>query len=115
MQLTVRVVAAGAGPRPAPGTPVRVEVRDVTEQDAASVLVAGVDAEAVDDGTRTIATVAVDAPDDLLASTADLVVWARVAVSGAERTSHADLVSTQSVAVPRAPATPEVDLPVVAI
>ncbi|GIG36839.1 hypothetical protein Cpa01nite_22200 [Cellulomonas pakistanensis] len=110
----MRVVAAGGGPRPAPGTPVRVELRDVTEQDAASVLVSGADAEAVDDGTRTIATVAVDAPDELLASCADLVVWARVAVSGAERTSHTDLVSTQSVPVPGDPAA-EVELPVVAI
>jgi hypothetical protein len=46
------------------------------------------------------------------------VLWARVAVSGSERTSTGDLLSTRSVPLPRgdaADASATVDLPVVAI
>lgn len=112
--MTVQVVVAGAGRRPAPGTPVRVELRDVTEQDAPSVTLAGVDAAVAEGDTPTIATVTLEAADDLVPPTADLVAWARVAVSGAERTTHEDLISTRAVVVPAAPVS-TVELPVVEI
>lgn len=114
VQVTVQVVVAGAGRRPAPGTPVRVELRDVTEQDAPSVLLAGVDAEVAEGDTPTIATVTLEAADDLVVPRADVVAWARVAVSGAERTTREDLVSTRSVVVPPGPAA-RVELPVVEV
>jgi hypothetical protein len=115
MEVTVRVVLADPAARPAPGTPVRVELRDVTEQDVAAVLLAEVVTTA-ESGAEPVVTVTLDLPAPEPAR--DLVLWARVAVSGSERTSTGDLLSTRSVPLPRgdaADASATVDLPVVAI
>jgi hypothetical protein len=117
MEVTVRVVLADPAARPAPGTPVRVELRDVTEQDVAAVLLSAAEVvTTAESGAEPVVTVTLDLPAPEPAR--DLVLWARVAVSGSERTSTGDLLSTRSVPLPRgdaADASATVDLPVVAI
>ena len=102
MELQVRVVGNGPGPRPPAGTPVRIEVRDVTEQDVASIVVVATDAR-VDDADEAddnaFATAVLEVADAALTPQRDLTVWARVATSGADRVAVGDWITMQSVPV----------------
>lgn len=98
MQLVARVVADG-DLRPPAGTPVRVELRDVTDLDAPSVLLAAADGRVEDlapGGVLARLTLDVDEP---LPAGRDVVLWARVAASDALRSSPGDWVTVQSVPV----------------
>ena len=98
MQLVAHVVTDG-DPRPAAGTPVRVELRDVTELDAPSVLVASIDGRVDDSASGSVLarlTLDVDVP---VPAGRDLVLWARVAGSDALRSSPGDWITVQSVPV----------------
>jgi hypothetical protein len=105
VELHVRVVANGHGQRPPVGTPVRIEVRDVTEQDAASTLIVAADTrvDAIgdpgDDGGAALATAVLDLADDAVTPQRDLILWARVAASGTERVAVGDWITMQSVPV----------------
>ena len=97
MLLSVRVDPADPdAPAPVDGTPVHVEIRDVSLADAAAVVLAtgdGVTSGAPDWS----ADVAVDVPA-VPAGTA-ATVWARVAVSGAASTSRGDWITMESFPV----------------
>jgi hypothetical protein len=102
----VRVVARGPGPLPKAGTPVRLEVRDVTEVDAPSVVVVAVDSVVElgeSDGLATLPTIDLQPLDDIVTAGRELNLWARVAASGAERTASGDWITMH--AVPIDPAT----------
>jgi hypothetical protein len=104
VELHVRVVTNGQGERPPVGTPVRIEVRDVTEQDAASTLIIATDTRVGDDGDNgddgvALATAVIDLADDAVAPQRDLILWARVATSGTERVASGDWITMQSVPV----------------
>ncbi len=95
MLLSVQVQPADRdAPAPADGTPVHVEIRDVSLADApASVLAAG---DGVTSGAPGwSADVAVDLPASLPVG-GSIAVWARVAASGAESTSAGDWITMQS-------------------
>ena len=108
MELHVRVVAKGPGQRPPVGTHVRIEVRDVTEQDAASTLIIAADTRVGDDdgdvddngaNGEALATAVIDLADDAVTQQRDLILWARVVASGSERVAAGDWITMQSVPV----------------
>mgnify|MGYP001592141190 CR=1 FL=1 len=101
MDLTVSVVTRG--PAPAPGTPLRVEVRDTTTQDAAAVVLARVDTTTEDPDVAVpgapaglLATVQVEVPDAPATPAADLTVFAHVSTNGGEEVTAGDLLTVQS-------------------
>lgn len=104
MDLTVSVVTRG--PAPAPGTPLRVEVRDTTTQDAAAIVLARVDTTTEDPDLAVpgapaglLATVHLEVPDAPTTRGADLTVFAHVAVDGGEEVAVGDLLTVQSYPV----------------
>jgi hypothetical protein len=84
---------------------VRIEVRDVTEQDAASTLIIATDTRVGDDDGDdgdngvALATAVIDLADDAVTPQRDLILWARVAASGTERIASGDWITMQSVPV----------------
>jgi uncharacterized lipoprotein YbaY len=109
VKVHVRVMARN-GERPPAGTPVRIELRDVSMADAPSTTVAAADTTVVDqeEGPLAVATLEVD--DATWQRAAALSFWARAAVSGAERTSAGDWVTMESV--PLQPHLADVEVPV---
>jgi hypothetical protein len=98
MELKVRVVPNGPGPRPPVGTPVRIEVRDVTLQDVASPVVVATDT-LVDDVDDALVTAVIELADDAVTPQRDLILWARVGASGSERVAVGDWITMQSIPV----------------
>ena len=98
MELKVRVVPNGSGPRPPVGTPVRIEVRDVTLQDVASPVVVATDTQ-VDDVDDALVTAVIELADDAVTPQRDLILWARVGASGSERVAVGDWITMQSIPV----------------
>ena len=95
----MRVVTSADDPSPPAGAAVRVELRDVTELDAPSVLVTAADgAIEPSDAEGVVAHLTLDVHDPLPAGR-DLVLWARVAGSDAARSSPGDWITVQSVPV----------------
>jgi hypothetical protein len=89
----VRVVPSEAEGAPPAGTPVEIEIRDVTEADAASVTVAAAT------GT-TDETIEVDVPDEVVADPRRVItVHARVAASGEPRVAPGDWITMRSFPV----------------
>jgi hypothetical protein len=86
-----------------------LEVRDVTEVDAPSVVVVAVDSVVElgeSDGladSATLPTIDLQPLDDIVTAGRELNLWARVAASGAERTASGDWITMH--AVPIDPAT----------
>jgi serine/threonine protein kinase len=109
MEVRVGVVSRN-GEAPPVGTPVRIELRDVSLADAPSTVVAAADTTVIerDDGRLAVATLEVD--DTTWQRAAGLSFWARVAASGAERTSAGDWITMESV--PLQPHVVDVELPV---
>jgi hypothetical protein len=110
VKLRVRVVPNGQGTRPPVGTPVRIEVRDVTLQDAQSTVVVAADtrvADVDDGGGASLATAVIELADDAVSPQRDLILWARVAASGAERVAVGDWITMQSIPVRTASAAAE--------
>jgi len=95
----VRVVPNGQGPLPPPGTPVRIEVRDVTMQDVADTVVVATDTRVDDAGGDALATAIIELADDAVTPQRDLILWARVGASGTERIAAGDWITMQSVPV----------------
>jgi hypothetical protein len=83
--------------RPPAGTPVVVQVRDTSLQDAPAVTKGEASAEVEEGDDLRIATieVPVDDPGDMP------TIWARVNVSGQPRVSRGDYVTVQSFRVPQ--------------
>ena len=91
------------------GTPVHIEVRDVSLQDVAASVVAVADTTSVSSDPagkasggrvpRWSASATLEIPDDLPPG-ADITVWARVAASGSERTAAGDSITVQSFPLP---------------
>lgn len=94
----MRVVPNGPGPRPPVGTPVRIEVRDVTLQDVASPVVVATDT-LVDDVDDALVTAVIELADDAVTPQRDLILWARVGASGSERVAVGDWITMQSIPV----------------
>jgi uncharacterized lipoprotein YbaY len=109
MEVRVGVVSRN-GEAPPVGTPVRIELRDVSLADAPSTVVAAADTTVIegDEGWLAVATLEVD--DATWQRAAGLSFWARVAASGAERTSPGDWITMESV--PLQPHVADVELPV---
>jgi hypothetical protein len=102
MELKVRVVPNGPGPRPPVGTPVRIEVRDVTLQDVASPVVVATDTlvdDVADAGDDSLVTAIIELADDAVTPQRDLILWARVGASGSERVAVGDWITMQSIPV----------------
>lgn len=98
----MRIVATGEGERPPVGTPVEVEVRDVTELDAPAIALANARSsvdEAAGDDDSGLTVVELDVPDDALDPARDVTVWARVGASGEARTGRGDWITMQSFPV----------------
>lgn len=108
MALRVAVLAdPGEAERPAPGTPLRVELRDTSLADAPARTL-HVAETAVEAGTGPVLAT-VELPDAPPGAT----VWAHAAVAGAGRVSRGDWVTTASHPAPspeEAPARLEVTL-----
>lgn len=93
----------GPGPRPRERAPVRIELRDTTEQDAPSFVLGSADsrvraADALDDRSA-LTTATLDVPEAFDLERRDLTLWARVAVSDTPRPSNGDWVTTQAIPV----------------
>jgi uncharacterized lipoprotein YbaY len=99
MEVRVRVVSGGEG-KPEPGTPVRVELRDVSLADAPSKVVASADTVVKEKTDGVIADTTIEVDDATWQRVADLTLWARVASSGAGRTAPGDWITMQSVPLP---------------
>jgi hypothetical protein len=102
MELRVRVVPNGPGPRPPVGTPVRIEVRDVTMQDVESTVVVATDTnvgDVGDAGDDALATAVIELADDAVTPQRDLILWARVGASGTQRVAVGDWITMQSIPV----------------
>ena len=109
MEVRVRVVSGDEG-GPEPGTPVRVELRDVSLADAPSTVVASADAVVKKKTDGVIADTTIEVDDATWQRVAGLTLWARVASSGAGRTAPGDWITMQSVPLPSTGT--QVDIPV---
>ncbi len=99
--MRVRVIPDGSpDPAPAPGTPVRIEVRDESMADGVAAVLAAADAtvSAGGGGVSWSAEATLDLPDSV-SSTSGAGVWARVASGGADRTAPGDWLTMQSFPV----------------
>ena len=114
MRINVTVIPTDPASELPEGTPVHIEVRDVSLQDAPAKVLAAADTSATtfdvvgeEPGVPVpwSATATLEVPDDIPLG-ADVAVWARVAASGADRTSSGDLITVQSFPL-NAPALPK--------
>ncbi len=103
MNVAVRVVlASDDDQRPAPGTPVRVELRDTTLADAPSTLVAATDGVLERDGDELVADTVIDVDDDAFTPQTALTLWARSGDTARRGVARGDWVTMQSHPVRRA-------------
>jgi hypothetical protein len=109
MEVRVRVVPKDEG-RPAAGTPVQIELRDVSLADAPSTVVARAETVVGDDPDGPIAVATVEVDDATWQRAAGLSFWARADVNGTPRTSPGDWITMESVPLPAHVG--EVDIPV---
>ena len=94
MALRVAVLADPGAERPAPGTPLRVELRDTSLADAPARTLHVAEARVEPGEDPLLATVVLpDAPPGA-------TVWARAAASGEDRVSRGDWVTTAAHPVP---------------
>jgi len=93
--LVVEVHVAGAD-RPAPGTPLVVELRDVTYLDKGSVTLARVVGRIEETAGEVVGRVELNGP----ATDARLSVWAHADSTGSGRVDPGDFVTTQSYPPP---------------
>ncbi|MGM0385232.1 MAG: hypothetical protein ACQERF_04525 [Actinomycetota bacterium] len=121
MDIRVEVRQAGTAPRPPAGTPVILEVRDVSLQDAPATVLASTEAtvtepdDAASPTPDVLATASLDVPEDYLTGGRDVVVWVRVAASGQARTAVGDLITMQHCAVRADAAGTPMEVPVTRI
>jgi len=116
--MRVEVRQTGTTPRPPAGTPVILEIRDVSLQDAPAVVLSSAEAavtepagappvpsdDAAAPAPDLLATALLTVPDEALTGGRDVVVWVRVAASGQARTAVGDLITMQ-----RCPVGPDAD------
>jgi hypothetical protein len=101
VSLVVEVHVTGAD-RPAPGTPLIVELRDVTYLDEGSVTLARAVGRIEESAGEVVGTVELDRPT----TGAQLSVWAHADSTGSGRVSPGDFVTTQSYPPPAEDGTP---------
>ena len=99
MELAVEIVAAVGTDIPADAT-CRVEVRDVTLQDAPSVTLEAVTIP-VGGKAPTMMVRATFNPDTSRPERRDLTVWAHLSMDGTDRVTPGDYLTTQAYPVPR--------------
>lgn len=101
MNIDVTVIPVDPRSDLPPGTPVHIEVRDVSLQDIAARVVATTDTTSVlaDDPGAAVpnwsASATVDVPDDIPRGS-DVTVFVRVAASGKTQTAAGDLLTVRS-------------------
>src|SRR5262245_49610688 len=96
MDVDIEVVVGSSTPRPGAGTPVVVEVRDVSAVDAPSTTVSSARVHALG-GRGPVARVTLHVDDQLVRGGRALNVWARCSPSDAPRTVAGDWISTEAV------------------
>ena len=125
--MRVEVRQTGTTPRPPAGTPVILEIRDVSLQDAPAVVLSSAEAAVTEPAGATpvpsddaaapspdlLATALLTVPDEALPGGRDVVVWVRVAASGQARTAGGDLITMQHC--PVRPDADTVEVPVTRI